>query len=100
MDSVTWLQSLADLDQTDLFYLDSWDVKWHNDHDSAVHHLREFQAIEPHLKSGAMIAIDDNSRFVESGVRTGKGHYIADYLAAKGILPVYDNYQIIYRWPK
>jgi hypothetical protein len=100
MDSVTWLQSLSDLDQTDLFYLDSWDVKWNNDHDSAAHHLREFQAIEPYLKSGAMIAIDDNSRFVESGVRTGKGHYIADYLETKGILPVYDNYQIIYRWPK
>jgi hypothetical protein len=97
-DSVLYLATQLDLDQIDLFYLDSYDVKWNDDHLSAAHHLMEFQTIEPHLKSGALVVIDDNSRFRDSGTRTGKGHYIADYLAAKGIEPVYDAYQIIYKF--
>jgi len=97
-DSVLYLATQLDLDRVDLFYLDSYDVKWADDHDSAAHHLMEFQVVEPHLKPGAMVVIDDNSRFLESDCRTGKGHYIADYLAAKGIQPMYDHYQIIYRF--
>jgi SAM-dependent methyltransferase len=97
-DSVLYLATQLDLDRVDLFYLDSYDVKWQDDHASAAHHLQEFQAIEPNLKPGAMVVIDDNSRFLESDRRTGKGHYIADYLAAKGHDPLYDAYQIIYRF--
>ena len=97
-DSVLYLSTQLDLNRVDLFYLDSYDVKWKNDHLSAQHHLREFQAIEPHLRPGAMVVIDDNSRFLNSNQRTGKGHYIADYLETKKILPVYDAYQIIYKF--
>ena len=97
MDSVLYLATQLDLDQVDLFYLDSWDVKWDDDHLSAHHHLMEFQIIEPHLKPGVLVVIDDNSRFLNTNNRTGKGHYIADYLQAKGIAPVYDAYQIIYK---
>jgi hypothetical protein len=98
-DSVTYLASLPDLDTVDLFYLDSWDVKWHNDHDSAEHHLREFIAIEPYLKPGTVVAIDDNARFLDSGLRTGKGRRVVEYLSDKGIQPIMDAYQIIYQWP-
>jgi len=98
MDSVLYLSTQLDLHTVDLFYLDSYDVKWNDDHASADHHLKEFQTIEPHLKPGAVVVIDDNSRFLDSNVRTGKGHYIADYLASKGRMPVYDHYQIIYRF--
>jgi hypothetical protein len=97
-DSVLYLATQLDLDLVDLFYLDSYDVKWNDDHASAMHHLMEFQVIEPHLKSGSLVVIDDNSRFLNSNQRTGKGHYIADYLDAKGIKPLYDAYQIIYRF--
>lgn len=97
-DSVTWLQSLDDLHTVDLFYLDSWDVKWHDDSESAEHHLKEFVAIEPHLKPGAVVAVDDNSRWFENNRRTGKGRRVAEYLEAKGILPIYDEYQIIYQF--
>jgi hypothetical protein len=97
-DSVLYLSTQLDLNQVDLFYLDSYDVKWKNDHLSADHHLQEFLTIEPHLKPGAMVVIDDNSRFLNSNQRTGKGHYIADYLETKGIFPVYDAYQIIYKF--
>jgi len=97
-DSVLYLTAQTDLNRVDLFYLDSYDVKWQDDHASADHHLREFQAIEANLKPGAMVIIDDNSRFLDTNRRTGKGHYIADYLQAKGREPMYDAYQIIYRF--
>ena len=98
MNSVLYLATQLDLDRVDLFYLDSYDVKWNDDHASAQHHLQEFQVIESNLKPGALVVIDDNSRFLDTNQRTGKGHYIADYLAAKGHEPLYDAYQIIYRF--
>jgi hypothetical protein len=97
-DSVAWLASLEDLDTVDLFYLDSYDVRWHDDRDSAEHHLKEFQAIEPHLTPGCVVAIDDNSRLLENNKRTGKGRMIVEYLESKGIYPIYDKYQIIYKF--
>ena len=97
-DSVSWLAAQTDLQTVDLFYLDSWDVKWDNDHDSAEHHLREFLAIESFIKPGAIVAIDDNARFLQTGTRTGKGRRVVEYLEAKGIFPVYDAYQIIYKF--
>lgn len=97
-DSVAWLARQPDLDQVDLFYLDSWDVKWNDDADSAEHHLREFRAIEPWLRPGVIVAIDDNARFLSSGQRTGKGRMIAEYLEQKRKVPVYDHYQIIYQF--
>ena len=97
-DSVTWLSEQSDLSRVDLFYLDSWDVKWENDQDSAEHHLREFRVIEPYLKSGCIVAIDDNSRFRNTNLRTGKGRRIVEYLESKDKHPVYDEYQIIYKF--
>lgn len=97
-DSVDWLKSQTNLHAVDLFYLDSWDVKWENDKNSAEHHLREFQAIEPHIKVGAMVAIDDNSRFVADYRRTGKGRLIVEYLEQQGRQPIHDAYQIIYQF--
>jgi hypothetical protein len=98
-DSVTWLKDLSDsLSSVNFFYLDSYDVKWANDHLSAEHHLAEFLAIEPYLTPGTIVAIDDNSRFRDSGLRTGKGRRIVEYLESKNIHPVYDHYQIIYHF--
>jgi predicted O-methyltransferase YrrM len=96
-DSVQWLEQQTDLDQVDLFYLDSYDVKWNNDSASAEHHLREFQTIEARIQPGTVVAIDDNARFLNNGTRTGKGRRIVEYLESKGIQPLYDAYQIIYQ---
>lgn len=96
-DSVSWLQGQPDLDKVSLFYLDSWDVKWHNDSASAEHHLKEFQAIEPFLRSGSLVAIDDNAWTLQ-GQRCGKGRKVVEYLASKNIQPLYDRYQIIYQF--
>lgn len=97
-DSVKFLQEQTDLHEVDLFYLDSWDVKWENDTASAEHHLKEFLAIESYLKAGAVVAIDDNSRRLSDDCRTGKGRRIVEYLESKGKLPIYDHYQIIYQF--
>jgi len=97
-DSVKFLQEQTDLAEVDLFYLDSWDVKWEDDTASAEHHLKEFLAIEPHLKPGAVVAIDDNSRHLADNRRTGKGRRIVEYLESKNIQPIYDAYQIIYQF--
>jgi hypothetical protein len=97
-DSVTWLETLTDLAQVDLFYLDSYDVDWNDDTDSADHHLKEFRVIEQHIKSGAVVAIDDNSRWVNNNRRTGKGRAIVEYLETQGHLPIYDEYQIIFQF--
>lgn len=97
-DSVSWLSAQSDLDKVDLFYLDSYDVKWNDDINSAQHHLNEFRVIEPHLKSGAIVAIDDNARFLQNNQRTGKGRMIVEYLESKNKRPIYDCYQIIYQF--
>lgn len=97
-DSVDWLQQQTDLDSVDLFYLDSYDVKWEDDTASAEHHLREFRAIESSIRPGALVAIDDNARRAINGCRTGKGRMIVEYLAQKNQQPIYDQYQIIYRF--
>ena len=97
-DSVSWLTQQTDLESVDLFYLDSWDVDWADDTASAQHHLKEFQTIEPHLKSGAVVVIDDNSRWCHSYQRTGKGRAVLEYLASKNHLPLYDEYQIIWQF--
>lgn len=97
-DSVKWLSSLDDLESVDLFYLDSMDVKWTNDVDSAEHHLKEFRIIEPFLSKGKIVAIDDNSKFSQDNKRTGKGRAIYEYLKDKNIEPIYDGHQIIYIW--
>ena len=97
-DSVAWLDSLTDLDLVDLFYLDSYDVDWNNDTASADHHLAEFKIIQPFIRPGAVVAVDDNSRWVNTNRRTGKGRSIVEYLDAQGHYPILDEYQIIFQF--
>ena len=97
-DSVTWLKQQTDLDQVDLFYLDSYDVDWNNDTDSANHHLQEFLAIESFIRPGTVVALDDNSRWAANNRRTGKGRRVVEYLADQKHWPIYDEYQIIFQF--
>ena len=94
-DSLDFLPCV-DHSTVDLWHLDSWDVKWGNDTASAQHHLREFQIIEPHLRTGSLVMIDDNAHRQQQ--RVGKGRGIYEYLANKSIFPIYDAYQIIYEF--
>ena len=97
-DSVAWLQQQTDLDQVDLFYLDSYDVDWNDDTASADHHLNEFMIIQPYIRPGVIVALDDNSRWVNNNCRTGKGRKVVEYLESQGHLPIYDEYQIIFQF--
>lgn len=97
-DSVAWLRQQQDLAQVDLFYLDSYDVDWNDDTASADHHLKEFLVVQPYIRPGAVVAIDDNSRWVANNRRTGKGRAIVQYLETQGHLPIYDEYQIIFQF--
>lgn len=94
-DSHKFLKTI-DASTVDLFFLDSYDVRWENCDPSAAHHLEEFKIIEQQLKPGTIIAIDDNTFY--KGVRSGKGRDIYEYLKSKNILPIYDEYIIIYQW--
>ena len=96
-DSVEFLTN-GDWNNVDLFYLDSYDVKWGSPLPSAEHHLKEFLAIEKYMKPGVILALDDNSFLIEGNKRTGKGMLVYEYLKNKGIIPLYDNYQIIYKF--
>lgn len=95
-DSLTQLKK-HNLDNINLFYLDSFDVSFRDDTESADQHLKEFLVIEPHINKNMIIAIDDNI-FDKHGRRAGKGRKIYEYLAEKNIYPIYDNYQIIYKF--
>jgi hypothetical protein len=97
-DSVTWLKQQTDLDQVDLFYLDSYDVDWNDDTPSADHHLNEFVVIEPYIRPGVVVVVDDNSRWVNNNRRTGKGRRVVEYLETQGHFPIYDEYQIIFQF--
>jgi len=97
-DSVDWLKQQTDLDQVDLFYLDSYDVDWNDDTTSAEHHLNEFMVIEPYIRPGVVVVVDDNSRWVNNNRRTGKGRRVVEYLETQGHFPIYDEYQIIFQF--
>jgi len=93
--SLTALRKI-NLDEIDLFYLDSFDVDFNNDRKSAGHHFTEFKIIEPFLKD-CILAIDDNI-INSNGERSGKGRVIYEYLKDQGILPIYDNYTLVYKF--
>ena len=95
-DSISWLSNI-DKNDIDLFFLDSFDVKWKNDEPSATHHLNEFFEIEPYLP-GSILAIDDNVKSKTSNERAGKGRLIYEYLLSKNIKPIYDEYIIVYNF--
>lgn len=97
-DSVTFLKGFCNKNKVDLFYLDSYDVHWKNDEDSAAHHLNEFLEIERFLKKDSLVVIDDNNFLIKNNRRTGKGRKIFEYLSKKNIFPIYDQYQIIYKF--
>lgn len=93
--SLNFLSSVNFL-STDLFYLDSYDVSWKDHTPSAEHHLKEFLTIENKLLPGTIVAIDDNTYYQKK--RAGKGTLIYEYLKSKNVLPIYDDYQIIYQF--
>lgn len=77
----------------DLLYLDSYDVDWTNPHPSALHHLKELNAVLPFISSKTMVVVDDAAN---PDGRRGKSLYIDQLLQSLGIKPIYSGYQVIY----
>ena len=57
-DSVIFLAENPKPD-TDLYYLDSWDLDFSNPIPSALHGMMEFMSIKDQLKSGSLLFVDD-----------------------------------------
>jgi hypothetical protein len=81
-----------------LVYLDSFDVDMQQPHPAAWHALQEFMAAMPLLREGSLLAIDDNLKNETNEARRGKGMYVAEFMDRIGKPPVYDGYQIVWRW--
>jgi hypothetical protein len=91
-DSISWLWNFnKNNKKIDLLYLDSFDFDFDNHSPSMQHHLKEFCAILPSL-GNTLIAVDDNwSNY-------GKGYLIKEFMNAIGKQPIYEGYQILWRW--
>ncbi len=117
-DSVSFLRkwSLQNRDRhADLIYLDSWDVAFRHPMPAAIHCLNEYLAIEPHLRNGTLLLIDDTPGSMEwlppdhrqdaldfhakTGVFPGKG-MLVDLLLERhpGVRKVHHRYQALYEF--
>lgn len=76
----------------DLLYLDSYDLDWDAPHLSALHHLKEMISVSRFLRSGSIVAVDDN---LNHG-RRGKGLYLAEYMRDIGARLIFDGYQTVW----
>jgi hypothetical protein len=92
-DSLQFLQEHTE--KVHFYYLDSWDVDRNDPSPSQDHHLKEFKIIEPYLEN-CIVGIDDN--FMHGDVDVGKGKLVKEYLAKKDIFPIYDAYQLVYKF--
>jgi hypothetical protein len=90
----------------DLLYLDSVDLELPNLHNAFIHNMYEFTSAVGSLAPGALICVDDNVPFdfldsdgkITNTKAMSKGEYLKDYLAKLGIQPIYEGYQIIWKW--
>lgn len=80
----------------DLLYLDSFDYEPDDPWPSAVHHIKELTSIISRLKTGSLIAVDDN--FGTPSLRKGKGPIIAEFMKSINKPLVHEGYQLIWRF--
>ena len=90
-DSLVALPTLTE--QVDLLYLDSFDVDFELPQPAAEHHLKELNAALHLLRSGSIVAVDDNK---ETG---GKGDEVATYFAAHNVPEIITGYVRAWRIP-
>lgn len=115
-DSLTFLGSIQKVlksEVIDFVYLDSWDVDWENPTQCAIHGLSEFKLVQPYLKKGSVLIIDDtpNSlKWIPSefhdiaikyeqkyGVLPGKGALIVKELETNSnVRKIWHDYNCVY----
>ncbi len=79
--------------QVDLLYLDSFDVDFDRPQPAADHHLKELDAAAHCLRSGSVVAVDDNK---ETG---GKGSEVAAHFARLNVPEIITGYVRAWRIP-
>lgn len=77
----------------DLLYLDSYDIDWNNPHPASLHHMNELVSARTHLRSGSIIAVDDNTG------TAGKGQYVREFMSSVKARLLYSGYQLVWEWP-
>lgn len=87
---------LAEEDRyVDLLYLDSYDYEESDPYPSMIHHIKEIAVILNRLRSGSMIAVDDN--IGTGSERMGKPKYVAELMEAMGLELVHEGKQLIWK---
>ena len=120
-DSVHFLEKLS-RDKSNIYnnselliYLDSFDLDFENPSPSGYHGLKEFIAIEPLLKKGTLLLIDDSPKSIEfcpesqknkakryfdkNGIMPGKGMYVKEILDSRADVELLlHEYQLLYKF--
>lgn len=95
-DSVIFLQNLPDIDNVDLFYLDSFDLNFETPHLSSEHHYKEFISIIKKRSKGNFFICIDDCNIIYNNKIIGKGDYIQKLLKNYKIKPLLNSYQCMY----
>jgi len=115
-DSLSFLSSIHEvlkLERIDFVYLDSWDVDWENPTQSAIHGLAEFKLVQPYLRKGSVLVIDDTPNSLDwipsehrdvatkyeqtYGVLPGKGALIVKELKTNmSVRKIWHDYNCVY----
>ena len=92
MDSILFLSTLNEINEVNLFYLDSMDIDKHNPVPSMKHHYDEFLTLIKNRTYGNFyLVIDDN---ISDNIQ--KGYYINKLMTKLNIMPLLHSYQTMY----
>ena len=92
MDSILFLNTLHEINEVNLFYLDSMDIDKHNPVPSMKHHYDEFLTLIKNRTHGNFyLIIDDN---ISDNIQ--KGYYINKLMTKLNIMPLLHSYQTMY----
>ena len=92
MDSILFLSTLNEINEVNLFYLDSMDIDKHNPVPSMKHHYDEFLTLIKNRTHGNFyLIIDDN---ISDNIQ--KGYYINKLMTKLNIMPLLHTYKTMY----
>jgi hypothetical protein len=60
-----------------------------------AHHIKELACIVSRMKTGSLVAVDDN--YKENGVRVGKGVYVHEFMTSIGATLIHDGVQCVWK---
>ena len=79
----------------DVLYLDSYDWIVGREAECMAHHIKELACIISRVKTGGLVAVDDN--YKKDGVNVGKGVYVIEFMDSIGAEMIHDGVQCVWR---